>query len=80
MTAGAREPLLCLVTGVAPYWKIHGRADTHPEIAGACRRTENNFLAASWFGTVTLAGDGAGERLGNTDSLCKTHWRDVHTE
>ena len=78
--AGAREPLLCLVTGVAPYWRTRRTGVDLTTVAGACRRTENAFLAAGWLGTVTLAGDGAGEQPGNTDSLCKSHWRDVQME
>jgi hypothetical protein len=78
---GGELPKLCLVTGVAPYWRYFLRPDvTLPQVAAACIRTEQNFLDAGWFGTVTLAGDGAGERRGNTDSLCKSQWRNVQQE
>ena len=78
---GGELPKLCLVTGVAPYWRYFLRPEvTLPQVAAACIRTEQNFLDAGWFGTVTLAGDGAGERRGNTDSLCKSQWRNVQQE
>jgi len=77
-------PLGVLIIGPRPYYRTlgAGRVDmTDAEIRDWCHNRENDFLAADWSFTITLAGDGYGERVfegrRQSDALTKSQWRNV---
>lgn len=78
-------PLLALILGPAPYYNTFLRRDTTAAaIRATCARLENRYVAAGFAGTITLAGDGSGDRLwlgrNYSDSLTCTQWSQQKAE
>jgi hypothetical protein len=76
-------PLICLIVGPKPYYATIGSEGgpfSKEGVRQACKRLEERFVKSRFPGTVTLAGDGYGQRFYMnklfSDSLTKTNWRE----
>jgi hypothetical protein len=79
----AAGPFIALVIGPTPYYRTLNNARfaywSDAQFRAAITEIEGRFLTHGFAVTITLAGDGYGDReykgTLQTDSLTRTHWR-----
>jgi hypothetical protein len=71
-----KENVIPVVVGPPPYYNsAHKRDYSKDEIWTLKQLVSDKYLNAGARGTITLVGDGFGEREGNTGRLTKSSWR-----